>query len=54
MSKCGCHLAKFPIKYPLFVENENGQKGYIMVSQEQWDKIKEKIEEKREIREVFE
>jgi len=49
-TKCGCMLERFPKKYQLPVEFENGEKGFITLNQEQIEKIKEKAE----IMEVFE
>lgn len=46
---CGCPLANFPVKYRVSVEDEHGNRGYILLTQEQIDKLKEKLE----IREVF-
>lgn len=50
-TKCGCPfpVEKFPIKHYVPVEMEDGSKGYILISDEEFKRIKEKIE----IREVF-
>lgn len=55
-NSCCCHpaLKSFPIKHQLPVELENGQRGYIMVSEAEYERIQKKIQEKREIREIFE
>jgi len=51
---CGCPLSNYPIKRYVPVETDEGKKGYILLSDEEYKKLLERIKEKQEIREVFE